>query len=87
MIIPLLLSLFSIYLVLSDSDEGIIAIDFGSANIVTGMIGGKLNFELVPSETGKRKIPSIVTLDGVQRFAGNRGYEKVSFSSKVSFSE
>lgn len=77
MIFSLIFSLILFQLFHTEGKEGIVGVDLGAANVVTGMIGGKLNFELIQSETGKRKIPSVVTFDKIRRYCGNQAYEKV----------
>lgn len=58
-------------------EKGIAGVDFGSSNVVTAMVGGKMNLEVIQGLTGKRTIPSLVGIDGVHRYVGRDAYEKV----------
>ncbi|KAH7826882.1 putative hsp70 domain containing protein [Monocercomonoides exilis] len=65
--------------------ESYVGLDFGSRNVVAGMIGGKFNNEIVQFQNGLRYIPSYVTLDGKRRYSGTESYGKFIKSSNRTF--
>ncbi|KAK2961390.1 hypothetical protein BLNAU_3511 [Blattamonas nauphoetae] len=60
----------------SDCAGEVAGLDFGSNNLVVGVIGGNLNLELLQSESGNRVSPALASIDGIRRYYANDAYNK-----------
>jgi molecular chaperone DnaK (HSP70) len=61
--------LFLIVFYINIIGDGLSGIDFGSQNVVVGAVGGKSNFEVITSESGKRTSPAVVGIYGLRIYA------------------
>ena len=70
---------------LTFADDAIVGIDLGAENVVTGLIGENHNLEVLQSRNGKRKLPSLITFDGIRRYALEDSHGKVYVFANNSF--
>lgn len=70
------LKIFFIFTILISS-EIILGIDLGTENAHAALLGGKFNFHVLQTQSGKRSFPALVVLEKVRRYCGEEAFQKV----------